>query len=337
MTEKKNKINYENIEMFLTERDCKNFDSLENVKKNFSIPFTSVRNADHIAQCNEDFESAGGFESLFNTLTEHSLELGQYPITSFIGYGALQQIAQNGMIRACVSTVADDITRKWITINCDDADKSLKLQNLIDKKYKLKDVIHNAVLKTGYLGGCLIYIDTGFQSDPNDPLNISNKTAELTQNANLKFKIIDPSISTPFKYNCFNPLADDYYKPTKWVVNGITIDASRLLVCSENEPPLLLKPAYNFLGIPQAQILWDYVLHFNECRTATQRLLSKIALLVVKTDIDAVFESENGLQNFDIRMKVLEKYRNNDSVYVCDKESEDVIIFSQQLLAVLIL
>ena len=324
MTEKKNKINYENIEMFLTERDCKNFDSLENVKKNFSIPFTSVRNADHISQCNEDFDNAGGFESLFNTLTEHSLELGQYPITSFIGYGALQQIAQNGMIRACVSTVADDITRKWITINCDDADKSLKLQNLIDKKYKLKEVIHNAVLKTGYLGGCLIYIDTGFQNDPDEPLNISNKTAELTQNANLKFKIIDPSISTPFKYNCFNPLADDYYKPTKWVVNGITIDASRLLVCSENEPPLLLKPAYNFLGIPQAQILWDYVLHFNECRTATQRLLSKIALLVVKTDIDAVFESENGLQNFDIRMKVLEKYRNNDSVYVCDKESEDV-------------
>ena len=324
MTEKNNKINYEDVEMFLTERDCKNFDSLENVKKNFSIPFTSVRNADHIAQCNEDFDNAGGFESLFNTLTEHSLELGQYPITSFIGYGALQQIAQNGMIRACVSTVADDITRKWITINCDDADKSLKLQNLIDKKYKLKEVIHNAVLKTGYFGGCLIYIDTGFQSDPNDPLNISNKTAELTQNANLKFKIIDPSISTPFKYNCFNPLADDYYKPTKWVVNGITIDASRLLVCSENEPPLLLKPAYNFLGIPQAQILWDYVLHFNECRTATQRLLSKMALLVVKTDIDAVFESENGLQNFDIRMKVLEKYRNNDSVYVCDKESEDV-------------
>ena len=133
MTEKKNKINFESVEMFLTERDCKNFDSLENVKKNFSIPFTSVRNADHIAQMNEDFDNAGGFESLFNTLTEHSLELGQYPITSFIGYGALQQIAQNGMIRACVSTVADDITRKWITINCDDADKSLKLQNLIDK------------------------------------------------------------------------------------------------------------------------------------------------------------------------------------------------------------
>ena len=324
MTNKKNKMNYESVEMFLTERDCKNFDSLENVKNNFSIPLTSVRNADHIAQMNEDFEQAGGFESLFNTLTEHSLELGQYPITSFIGYGALQQISQNGMIRACISTIADDITRKWITINCDDADKSLKLQNLIDKKYKLKEVIHNAVLKTGYFGGCLIYIDTGFQNDPNDPLNISNQTAELTQNANLKFKIIDPSISTPFKYNCFNPLADDYYKPTKWVVNGITIDASRLLVCSENEPPLLLKPAYNFLGIPQAQILWDYVLHFNECRTATQRLLSKIALLVVKTDIDAVFESENGLQDFDVRMKVLEKYRNNDSVYVCDKESEDV-------------
>ena len=74
MTDKKNKINFESVEMFLTERDCKNFDSLENVKNNFSIPLTSVRNADHIAQMNEDFDNAGGFESLFNTLTEHSLE-----------------------------------------------------------------------------------------------------------------------------------------------------------------------------------------------------------------------------------------------------------------------
>ena len=138
MTDKKNKINFESVEMFLTERDCKNFDSLENVKNNFSIPLTSVRNADHIAQMNEDFDNAGGFESLFNTLTEHSLELGQYPITSFIGYGALQQISQNGMIRACISTVADDITRKWITINCDDADKSLKLFRWLFNLYRYR-------------------------------------------------------------------------------------------------------------------------------------------------------------------------------------------------------
>lgn len=49
-------------------------------------------------------------------LISHSLELGQIPGVQFAGYAALQSMAQNGLLRACVDTVADDMTRSWIKL-----------------------------------------------------------------------------------------------------------------------------------------------------------------------------------------------------------------------------
>ena len=92
----------------------------------------------------------------------------------------------------------------------------------------------------------------------------------------------------------------------------------------DNPPPLLLHPSYNFLGIPQAQILWDYVLHWNECRIYTADLLKKISLLVMQTDTQAIFGTPGGVQSFDIRMQALQRYRDNNSVFVCDKQDEQV-------------
>ena len=46
------------------------------------------------------------------TLIQHSGQLGQAPLTQFVGYGMLQQMSQNGLLRACIETVADDSTRE---------------------------------------------------------------------------------------------------------------------------------------------------------------------------------------------------------------------------------
>ena len=93
----------------------------------------------------------------------------------------------------------------------------------------------------------------------------------------------------------------------------------------DNPPPTLLRPAYNFLGIPQAQILWDYVMHWNQCRVYTADLVRKVSLLVFQTSTDDIFNSPNGVQLFDIRMKALQRYRDNNAVFVCDKEGESVM------------
>lgn len=245
-------------------------------------------------------------------------------MTSFVGYGALQQIAQNGMIRACVQTVADDITREWITITGDDAEAVEEIQTLQEKKYHLRTLFHEAATLTGYMGGAFIYVDTGTEN-PELPLRYSNESAELQPGKKLRFVVVDPVNVSPGDYNAVDPLKPDYLKPRYFWVLGTKVHESRLLRLFDNPPPTLLRPAYNFLGIPQAQILWDYVMHWNQCRVYTADLVRKVSLLVFQTSTDDIFNSPNGVQLFDIRMKALQRYRDNNAVFVCDKEGESVM------------
>ena len=309
----------------IPERTVNAFKNLRSVKKEFALPITmSGVSKEEYKEMNMAFDSAGGFNTIYESLTQHAYDLGQYPITSFVGYGVLQQIAQQGLIRACIQTVSDDLSRKWIKIDgCDDPHKLEIIENEL-KKLHIKDLFHKAVTTTGYMGGAFIFIDTG-EDDLTLPLAINDLSAELKEGSKVKFVVVDPVNVSPIEYNCINPLRDDYMQPRMWQVLGKRVHASRLLPFVENQPPMLLKPNYNFLGIPQAQILWDYVMHFNQTRASTARLLEKISLLVVQTDMDAVLSDEHGIELFDAKMEFLERYRNNDSVFVCDKESEGVM------------
>ena len=309
----------------IPERTANAFKNLRSVKKEFALPITmSGVSKDEYKEMNMAFDSAGGFNAIYESLTQHAYDLGQYPITSFVGYGVLQQIAQQGLIRACIQTVSDDLSRKWIKVDgCDDPQKLEIIENEL-KKLHIKDLFHKAVTTTGYMGGAFIFIDTG-EDDLTLPLAINDLSAELKDGAKVKFVVVDPVNVSPIEYNCIDPLRDDYMRPRMWQVLGRRVHASRLLTFVENQPPMLLKPNYNFLGIPQAQILWDYVMHFNQTRASTARLLEKISLLVVQTDMDAVLSDEHGIELFDAKMEFLERYRNNDSVFVCDKESEGVM------------
>lgn len=309
----------------IPERTVNAFKNLRSVKKEFALPITmSGISKEEYKEMNMAFDSAGGFNTIYESLTQHAYDLGQYPITSFVGYGVLQQIAQQGLIRACIQTVSDDLSRKWIKIDgCDDPHKLEIIENEL-KKLHIKDLFHKAVTTTGYMGGAFIFIDTG-EDDLTLPLAINDLSAELKEGSKVKFVVVDPVNVSPIEYNCIDPLRDDYMQPRMWQVLGKRVHASRLLPFVENQPPMLLKPNYNFLGIPQAQILWDYVMHFNQTRASTARLLEKISLLVVQTDMDAVLSDEHGIELFDAKMEFLERYRNNDSVFVCDKESEGVM------------
>ena len=309
----------------IPERTVNAFKNLRSVKKEFALPITmSGISKEEYKEMNMAFDSAGGFNTIYESLTQHAYDLGQYPITSFVGYGVLQQIAQQGLIRACIQTVSDDLSRKWIKIDgCNDPQKLEILENEL-KKLHIKDLFHKAVTTTGYMGGAFIFIDTG-EDDLTLPLAINDLSAELKEGSKVKFVVVDPVNVSPIEYNCIDPLRDDYMQPRMWQVLGKRVHASRLLSFIENQPPMLLKPNYNFLGIPQAQILWDYVMHFNQTRASTARLLEKISLLVVQTDMDAVLSDEHGIELFDAKMEFLERYRNNDSVFVCDKESEGVM------------
>ncbi len=312
-------------------RPVRAFRTSDEVRAAFGLPVT--RGLPEERRLAMDSAFSAGYQTLYESLTQHAASLGQYPMDGFMGYGALQQIAQNGMIRACIQTVADDMTREWIVLGGgegkdEDADgeKEIveKLTNLQEKRYRIRTLFNQAFALVGYMGGAFIFIDTGASGeDLAEPLIVSEFSEELTgPDRRLRFAVVDPCDVSPGDYNSSEPLAPDYMTPSTWWVMGKRVHASRLLALVDNPPPVLLRPAYNFLGIPQAQILWDYVLHWNRARTTGVELLEKLNFMVLKTNVGENLTA-GGLSALDAKMQLVNRYRSNDSLFLCDLE-EDV-------------
>ena len=323
-------VDYEAVRAQILAKDLRRTIPADGMKKAFALPVTLGTDEKTRLAMDAVFFNNCALDSFSDTLAGHAIESGQFPYTSFVGYGVLQQVAQNGMIRNCIKTVADDVTRQWITVKGGEDTAPEKIEQLqrAQEKYGLRDLFNRAVAKVGFMGGAFIFIrtegDAGQEPDLSLPLRLNSKCAELEKGDGLQFVVVDPVSVSPAEYNTIDPLRADYYKPQKWFVLGRPVHASRLLTLYANEPPLLLKPAYNFLGIPQAQILWDYVLHWNECRVAAQELVKKLSLLIYYTNAQDRMADMNGVQELDTVMEMLQHYRDNNSVFLANRETDQV-------------
>lgn len=271
-------------------------------------------------------------ESGAYTLLQHAFQMGQFPSLgpSFMGYAALSSLTQNGLIRACIETVADDMTREWIEIDSvdenqdgEESDERKKLEDaMID--YRIRDIAHKAAEFNGYFGGAMIFIDTGASDEQLLlPLDISDKSAELKNFR--RFTLIEPINLFPGNYESLDPLNPHYFVPQTWWVLGKQVHVSRLIRVCGNEVPVILKPTYNFFGIPQAQILYDYVIHFQDARAAASRLLEKFSINIVKTDMQDVLTNPNATAGIDARIGYMTSYMSNDGIMALDKEMEDFV------------
>lgn len=306
--------------------------TLDEVRSKYGPPATlGAPNEDAVVAMDRAMEDRGVY-----TLLQHGFELGMYGACSnFLGYGALQNIAQNGLIRACVETVADDMTRAWIELQQEGEDDSEdgEVQERIErldramKRLGLQKVMHEAAAKVGYYGGCLLYLDTGASGpDLKLPLSLESWSREATKGFLKGVRVVDPVNVFPGTYNSIDPLRADYYVPKSWWVLGQEVHASRLIRVFSNEPPLLFRPSYNFLGIPKAQILWDYVMHFQANRDSVNRLMDKFSQLVFKTAMtDLITGGANDMSALLARLQIMAQNRSNDGVIAIDKEAEDIL------------
>lgn len=305
--------------------------TLEDIQAHMCLPQTlgmprEIEEQEH-ERFRATFDHAGAFSQMHNTLSQHLSELGQFPMGGFMGYGMLQNLAQNPAISRAISVVADEITKNWIEIkggDKDDNERVKELTELVTSRYNLQALFRAAIRKVGFYGGAFIFIDTGEREDLALPLPVSEHSTELVKGGRLSFRVIDPVTVSPCDYNSTRPLEPDYMKPRSWWVYGEEVHASRLLTLYDDEPPELLKPAYNFLGIPLAQKLADSVAHWNQSRVLANEALNKVNLLVLKTSVDEALSCAGGVQVMDTRMEWLMRNRNANSVFLCDMQTEDV-------------
>lgn len=280
-----------------------------------------------------------------HSLLHHAISImGMSAYPQFLGYGYLTGLAQNGLIRAGCEMIADEMVEKGITLttkgnNDPDTDKQAKLDRLNEliTKINLLPTLRKAVSISKYYGGSLVYMDfDGIDTASENLLNPLILTKNELRGKKLRrLKVIEPYNLSPGQYNAADPLQEYYFKPRYWFVMGKAVDASRFLPpVQENELPTILRPAYNFFGIPLAQIVLDAVAHFTECREAEARLLTKFSLTVFKTNLNEQLFSGGDWSQIDNRVNNFVQYRSNDGVMLIDKESEDIDIKSMSLAGV---
>lgn len=261
------------------------------------------------------------------------LNVGTYDmIPSFIGYVALAQLSQDGVIRAGVDLRADEMTRRWVefTYNGEGGDDVIAtVESELNRLHIIK-VFRDAAQMCGLYGGCLVYIDAGDLTDEElrNPLGGDSDTFKIGSIRGLK--IIEPFYIAPGRYSCYNPLDKDYFVPQSWLIKGREIHASRFLYFAENKIPSLLLPMYNFFGIPLAQTVIDAVIAFESSSKAAARMLTKYACTIFKTDMNEVLSGGPGSE-IQKRIALFAQNRDNDGVMTVDKEAEDIIMSQHAL------
>ena len=254
-------------------------------------------------------------------------------LPKFLGYGVLIALSQNSKIRAGIEMIANEMAREWIKFNRlgDKDENDNGIPDLVEdfKKFGVQEHFRKATATAGYFGGCLLFIDTGEpMKDLVNPLVLKEKV--FAKDSLKGFKLIEPYNVSPGRYNSNRPLKQDYFKPKTWFVQGLPVHESRFLYFTMTEVTSMLLPAYNFFGIPLAQIVLDSVMHFTECREAVARLLTKYSMTVLQTNMEEIL-SGGASTMIDRRVQYMVQNRSNDGIEVIDKDLENIINVSTPL------
>lgn len=244
---------------------------------------------------------------------------------TFIGYPALAMLQQNPLMRLIVDTLRDESTRKWVTLN--GADENVSEDDIARvegycEKWGLRQLFKDAANLVGFQGGCLVYLDMGITDDKEllTPLVISDKT--IGKGKFKGFRVVEPMQVYPGLYEASDPLKSNYFKPETWIVLGREVHVSRFLFFANNVPSTLLRPAYNFFGIPLVQLVLQYVANFESARDSSAEIVNNFALLGLKTDMGQVLTGGPATDLVN-RAKIMLSAKRNQGLALIDKEQEE--------------
>lgn len=255
----------------------------------------------------------------------------------FMGYPYLAELTQRSEYRQPSEVMAEEMTRKWVTIKSKAKDRSTeqaeKVKTLTDamNHYKVRQVFQHALELDGFMGMALIAIDVGTNADDEEL-----KTALILDKAKIKkgslrgFTVIDPTWIAPNRYNSRDPLDPTFYRPQEWFIMGRPVHISRLMTILSRPVPDMLKPAYNFGGLALSQMLKPYVDNWLRTRQSVSDLLNSFTVFVLETNMLAVLTGGGG-EDMENRLALFTAWRNNRGLMPIDKNTESLTNISASL------
>lgn len=196
--------------------------------------------------------------------------MGWYASQSFIGYQACAIIAQHWLIDKCCSMPGEDATRNGytVTVSSDAMDTELnpdkvtevvaRLQDL-DNDFNITDELIQFWRFTQIYGIRVALFDIE-SDDPeyySKPFNIDG----VKRGAYKGIRQIDPYWMMPVLANgeTSDPTNPHFYDPSFWIIAGKKFHRSHLIIGRGPEPADVLKPSYQFGGIPLVQRIYERV------------------------------------------------------------------------------
>ncbi len=172
-----------------------------------------------------------------------------------------------------------------------------------------------------YFGRAQIFIDiTG--ADRETPLVLDARA--FKQGSLSRITAVEPIWTTPSAYNAIDPVAPDFYKPSKWFMLGKEVHASRLLTSITRELPDILKPAFNFAGISLSQLAEPYVNNWLRTRQSVSDLINNFSITALKTAMDQVLQGNDDGADLFARADLFTACRSNRGLMLLDKEREEL-------------
>lgn len=243
----------------------------------------------------------------------------------FPGFAFLTELTQITEYRDMSERTAAEMTRKWIklkTTGDEDRGEIIKELEAELKRFKIRELFRQAAVLDGFMGRAQIFIDIDGAEGEELKKPLFLLKYKIKKGSVKGFRLIEPITTYPAQYNSTDPLAASYYKPSSWFVYGTEVSSTRLLTFVSRPLPDLLKPVYNFAGMSLSQLAMPYVDYWLSTRDSVGRLLRNFSITHLSTNLDAMLTT--GGQDLTNRITLFTKHRDNQGVFVLNKNTEEL-------------
>lgn len=291
------------------------------VSKRYSYPIKPPKLAPGVVPAGEEAPVLA-----MDTTVQEYLNSG-FPGGGFPGFPILAQLATRAEYRAFAAAISTELTREWIEFTSsqdDGADSSDKIKAIEAefKRLNVREIVQRAAEHDSFFGRAQIFIDIG-EADRTTPLILDKRTVKVGSLS--RVATVEAMWTTPVTYNALDPVAPDFYKPSRWFMLGQEVHASRLMTIVTRPLPDMLKPAFNFAGMSMSQLAEPYVENWLRTRQSVADLINNFSITAIATSMDQVLQGDDDGTDLFKRADLFTATRSNKGLMLLDKEREELV------------
>lgn len=212
--------------------------------------------------------------------------MGWFLSQGFIGHQFCAVMAQQWLVNRACKIPAEDACRNGWRVGVDE-ERVTQLDRL-DKDWKIKKKTEEFA-RFNRVFGIRIALFVVESPDPHyyeKPFNIDG----VARDSYKGISQIDPMwcAAELEGADVTDPASCTFYEPTFWRIGNRRIHRSHLVIIRYAEVPDLLKPTYQFGGLPLPQLIWERVYGAERSANEGPQLLLTKRMNIVKTDLEAV-------------------------------------------------